>query len=79
MQAMSATDGGLTMQEWDKVKSEETAAAALAMPVLATEQKVDQKVAISAPEQTANSLSQPIAPVPSVAPISRNDVSEKAP
>jgi sec-independent protein translocase protein TatB len=77
MQAMSATDGGLTMQEWDKVKSEETAAAALAMPVLATEQKVDQKVAISAPEQTANSLSQPIAAVPSVAPVSRNDASEK--
>lgn len=27
MQAMSATDGGLAMQEWDKIKSEEAAAA----------------------------------------------------
>lgn len=26
MQAMSATDGGLTMQEWDKIKAEEAAA-----------------------------------------------------
>ncbi len=31
MQAMSATDGGLAMQEWDKIKAEE-AAAALASP-----------------------------------------------
>ena len=28
MQAMSATDGGLTMQEWDKIKAEEAASAA---------------------------------------------------
>jgi sec-independent protein translocase protein TatB len=27
MQAMSATDGGLAMQEWDKIKAEEAAAA----------------------------------------------------
>jgi sec-independent protein translocase protein TatB len=27
MQAMSATDGGLTMKEWDRVKEEEAAAA----------------------------------------------------
>jgi len=31
MQAMSATDGGLTMKEWDKVKEEE-AAKAVALP-----------------------------------------------
>jgi sec-independent protein translocase protein TatB len=30
MQAMSATDGGLAMQEWDKVKAEEAAAASAA-------------------------------------------------
>jgi len=29
MQAMSATDGGLTMNEWDKMKAEEAAAASL--------------------------------------------------
>jgi sec-independent protein translocase protein TatB len=29
MQAMSATDGGLTMNEWDKIKAEEAAAASL--------------------------------------------------
>ncbi len=34
MQAMSATDGGLAMQEWDKIKAEEAAVAALAQPVL---------------------------------------------
>jgi sec-independent protein translocase protein TatB len=32
MQAMSATDGGLAMQEWDKIKAEEAAAAAIAAP-----------------------------------------------
>jgi sec-independent protein translocase protein TatB len=40
MQAMSATDGGLTMQEWDKIKAEEAAAAApssdMTVPVLTT-------------------------------------------
>jgi len=36
MQAMSATDGGLTMQEWDKIKAEEAATAALATSDLAT-------------------------------------------
>lgn len=30
MQAMSATDGGLAMQEWDKIKAEEAAAASIA-------------------------------------------------
>ena len=30
MQAMSATDGGLTMQEWDKIKAEEAATASAA-------------------------------------------------
>jgi len=35
MQAMSATDGGLSMQEWDKIKAEEAAAAA--QPALARE------------------------------------------
>lgn len=36
MQAMSATDGGLSMQEWDKIKAEE-AAAAEAQPALTGE------------------------------------------
>ena len=35
MQAMSATDGGLAMQEWDKIKAEE-AASALAEPDAST-------------------------------------------
>lgn len=30
MQAMSATDGGLSMQEWDKIKAEEAATASTA-------------------------------------------------
>ncbi len=36
MQAMSATDGGLSMQEWDKIKAEE-AAAASATPAAQTQ------------------------------------------
>ncbi|MDO9224821.1 MAG: Sec-independent protein translocase protein TatB [Pseudomonadota bacterium] len=32
MQAMSATDGGLTMKEWDKVKEEDAAKLAAALP-----------------------------------------------
>jgi sec-independent protein translocase protein TatB len=37
MQAMSATDGGLSMQEWDKIKAEEAAAAAAPQPALTSE------------------------------------------
>jgi sec-independent protein translocase protein TatB len=37
MQAMSATDGGLSMQEWDKIKAEEAAAAATEQPALTSE------------------------------------------
>jgi sec-independent protein translocase protein TatB len=37
MQAMSATDGGLSMQEWDKIKAEEAAAAAVPQPALTSE------------------------------------------
>lgn len=32
MQAMSATDGGLTMKEWDKIKTEDAAKIAAALP-----------------------------------------------
>jgi sec-independent protein translocase protein TatB len=57
MQAMSATDGGLTMQEWDKIKAEEAASAAIAnetaMPALtadvSTESKAEDHGAIVMP------------------------------
>jgi len=47
MQAMSATDGGLAMQEWDKIKAEEaaTAAAASDAPALAADAKPDMPAA----------------------------------
>jgi len=51
MQAMSATDGGLTMQEWDKIKAEEaagetaTASDAAASPALAADAKSDMPAA----------------------------------
>ena len=49
MQAMSATDGGLSMQEWDKIKAEEAAAAASAQPALTSEtSKADASVAQAA-------------------------------
>ncbi|OYY93500.1 MAG: twin arginine-targeting protein translocase TatB [Hydrogenophilales bacterium 28-61-23] len=42
MQAMSATDGGLTMQEWDKIKAEDTASDDLAAtPALTLDAKPD--------------------------------------
>jgi len=46
MQAMSATDGGLTMKAWDKVKEEEAAAAAVALP--------EEPAALDAPVATAS-------------------------
>jgi sec-independent protein translocase protein TatB len=49
MQAMSATDGGLSMQEWDKIKAEEAAAAASTQPALTSEaSKSDASVAQAA-------------------------------
>jgi hypothetical protein len=79
MQAMSATDGGLTMQEWDKVKLEQTATAAT--PVLELEQQNEQTIqqnqATSAQEQTAKSVSQPIGATLSLDPVSSNNGSEK--
>jgi len=54
MQAMSATDGGLAMQEWDKIKAEEAAAAEAkpASPALAADsQSIGQSA--SAPKPVA--------------------------
>ena len=49
MQAMSATDGGLSMQEWDKIKAKEAAAAATAQPALISEaSKADVSVQAAA-------------------------------
>jgi sec-independent protein translocase protein TatB len=55
MQAMSATDGGLAMQEWDKIKAEEAATAEAAQvapqtaetPGLIENQKVDSQPQLS--------------------------------
>jgi sec-independent protein translocase protein TatB len=38
MQAMSATDGGLTMQEYDKLRAEEVPAGPVPLPANATDQ-----------------------------------------
>ncbi len=49
MQAMSATDGGLTMKEWDRVKEEE-ASVAKALPEAPAQEGVpDQAAAPAAP------------------------------
>jgi len=52
MQAMSATDGGLTMQEWDKIKAEEaaagetvTASGSVGAPALVADVKPDMPAA----------------------------------
>ena len=45
MQAMSATDGGLAMQEWDKIKAEEAAAAAIAAPASTTSASAPPQIA----------------------------------
>ena len=58
MQAMSATDGGLAMQEWDKIKAEEaaTAEAKPVSPALAADsQSIGQSASTPAtPPQTDN-------------------------
>ena len=61
MQAMSATDGGLTMQEWDKIKAEE--AATVAQSALTSE--VNDGVAPAAASEETKavpSVSQAAAP-----------------
>lgn len=60
MQAMSATDGGLTMKEWDKVKEEDAAkAAAAALP--------EEPVALAEKPDEAGSESSPPEIVPGAA------------
>ena len=58
MQAMSATDGGLAMQEWDKIKAEETASAEAkpeTLALAAVSQSIGQSVSTpTAPPQTDN-------------------------
>lgn len=53
MQAMSATDGGLSMQEWDKIKAEE--AAATAQPALTSE--VNDGVALATASEKTQAVS----------------------
>jgi sec-independent protein translocase protein TatB len=65
MQAMSATDGGLSMQEWDKVKAEEAAAAqahadAPALTAEATPAPMEHSAAVSHPVQ----LEREASPIP---------------
>jgi len=64
MQAMSATDGGLSMQEWDKIKAEEAAAAAAAQPTLTSAaSKADVSVQAAASVATqARPEAQAVAP-----------------
>lgn len=56
MQAMSATDGGLTMKEWDRVKEEEAAQAALpepaAAPAPALEETAAAPMAVPSPAES---------------------------
>jgi sec-independent protein translocase protein TatB len=67
MQAMSATDGGLTMQEWDKIKAEEAASAATAndtaMPALTAEASVGSTV-----EADSAVVMSPVQPEPQASP-----------
>ncbi len=53
MQAMSATDGGLAMQEWDKIKAEEAAAEASQTLPGSTDMGTATAPAASSPAQPA--------------------------
>jgi len=58
MQAMSATDGGLAMQEWDKIKAEEAAAATAAELPTAENPGLIENRSEDAVEQAAAPLPQ---------------------
>jgi sec-independent protein translocase protein TatB len=71
MQAMSATDGGLSMQEWDKVKAEEAAAMQIhseapALTAAAPPAAVEHSAAVSHPVQPESEAgpSQPVSDNP---------------
>lgn len=54
MQAMSATDGGLAMQEWDKIKAEEAATAVSAeSPTAENSGLIETRVEVATPEVIA--------------------------
>jgi len=54
MQAMSATDGGLAMQEWDKIKAEE--AAASATTAIPTSTSIPTSIPTATPTPTPTSI-----------------------
>lgn len=66
MQAMSATDGGLTMKEWDRVKDEE-ADAAKVLPEATVQAAVPPAVAPAAPPAVAVAPPSVAAPPPAPA------------
>lgn len=68
MQAMSATDGGLSMQEWDKIKAEQAAAAAVD-PTAAPASAAELTPALTTSKNDALAMDGDVSPAASETPV----------